>query len=179
MPYYNLTLIDTTARPTTWQATYDDLDHLRRDVISRVDRAWPTTIYQRLFAYDIDASAGIELEVRRDASTFTAYLIDPALGDQPYCLSVFLCDRAYGGPEEGGWWYSTGEPTSVAGVPTRRWFATEDEAHQAEVELQRYLDDDINADRPDIDSVLSEGIYRAMVTIGEPTAYPAERPRYE
>jgi hypothetical protein len=22
---------------------------------------------------------------------------------------VYVCDQAYGGPEEGGWWYDTGE----------------------------------------------------------------------
>ena len=25
-----------------------------------------------------------------------------------YVVAVYLCDRAFGGHEEGGWWYQTG-----------------------------------------------------------------------
>lgn len=28
----------------------------------------------------------------------------------PLYLNVYLANRAYGGPEEGGWWYDVGEP---------------------------------------------------------------------
>ena len=27
--------------------------------------------------------------------------------------TVYLIDRAYGGPEEGGWWYDTGERVRI------------------------------------------------------------------
>ena len=27
-----------------------------------------------------------------------------------YTVAIFFVDRAYGGPEEGGWWFDTGEP---------------------------------------------------------------------
>lgn len=30
-----------------------------------------------------------------------------------YVVAVYYEDRAYGGPEEGGWWYSTGELVDV------------------------------------------------------------------
>jgi len=28
-----------------------------------------------------------------------------------YTVAVYICDRAYGGPEEGGWWYDCGVPS--------------------------------------------------------------------
>ena len=34
-------------------------------------------------------------------------------------LAVYEIDRAYGGPEEGGWWFDTGR--LVACVPAERW----------------------------------------------------------
>lgn len=36
-----------------------------------------------------------------------------------YYVNVYEADRAYGGPEEGGWWYDIGEP--FASIPCETW----------------------------------------------------------
>lgn len=35
-------------------------------------------------------------------------------------FTIGLADKAYGGPEEGGWWYDTFSPEKVFYVPSRR-----------------------------------------------------------
>jgi len=35
------------------------------------------------------------------------------MSEQGYVVAVYEIDRAYGGPEEGGWWYNTGELVRV------------------------------------------------------------------
>ena len=43
---------------------------------------------------------------------------EPAKQEAPFFMvSVYLVDRAYGGPEEGGWYYDTGEPVAEEGLP--------------------------------------------------------------
>ena len=44
-----------------------------------------------------------------------------------YTVAIFFVDRAYGGPEEGGWWYDFGEPDSDYARFTRGFRA---ETHQ-------------------------------------------------
>ena len=41
--------------------------------------------------------------------------------DGPFHLNEYLANRAFGGPEEGGWWYDTGTRSSPATAPTRPW----------------------------------------------------------
>lgn len=60
-------------------------------------------------------------------------------------------DRAYGGSEEGGWYYTSFEPLRVFYVPARS-------AHRFAVRLRRYADR-LNEGRREISSVLSEGRY--------------------
>lgn len=96
-----------------------------------------------------------------------------------YIVSVYLCDRAYGGPEEGGWYYECGTP-SEEHIEHLQIFDDWQEAKLARDQLQTYLDDAENANRPSIDSVLSQGVYRAIVDENElPKPYPKERPYYE
>lgn len=89
-------------------------------------------------------------------------------------INVYLHDRAYGGPEEGGWWYSCGEV--VASLPC-------DDVHSdASVQLADSLRDwchTQNADRPPIHSMSSEGEYVVLIEMEAGRDYPATRPRYE
>jgi|688.fasta_scaffold379186_4 hypothetical protein len=95
-----------------------------------------------------------------------------------YLVSVYLQDLAYGGPEEGGWYYTVGELAR-----TVRLFRSEDKAY----EYSRRLNDKLNSrtfgpnlDRPDMSSVLSEGLYFAEVHEDHaPKYFPEKRPRYE
>jgi hypothetical protein len=102
-----------------------------------------------------------------------------------WTVAIYLVDQAYGGPEEGGWYYQCGERQDqvLDGVdPTVLLQVTFDEdlaIRYAEMAQER-LDATINAGRRDISSVLSEGRYNALVYNGYPPAhYPETRPHYE
>jgi hypothetical protein len=89
-------------------------------------------------------------------------------------INVYLIDRAYGGPEEGGWYYTCGElirtiPISCPRVKDRIF-----------PRVEQVLDCWNRYRRSDIGSVLSEGKYVASVDRkpGKPF-FPEERPYYE
>jgi len=87
-------------------------------------------------------------------------------------LNVYLHDLAWGGPEEGGWWYDTYEPV-------------EDESELVHVtEGQDKLADKAawcereNANRRAPSSVASEGHYLVRLEAWPAEAEPMARPRY-
>ena len=92
-----------------------------------------------------------------------------------YIVAVYMQDRAFGGHEEGGWYYDTGELVRVLKV-----FTNEDKACRFSQRFNRLLDATLNKDRREISSVLSEGRYGAEVHDDIPPAhYPETRPYYE
>lgn len=92
-----------------------------------------------------------------------------------YIVGVYLVDKAYGGPEEGGWWYNTGELCR-----TLRVFHTEEAAISYAKRLQDKLNVFLNKGRREISSVLSTGRYYAEIHDNVlPEHYPAVRPHYE
>jgi hypothetical protein len=97
-----------------------------------------------------------------------------------WTVAINLCDRAYGGLEEGGWYYDVGEPCQSGRLA--RWtkvFTDEDEADKYAVRLNQTLCKRLNKGRRPVDSVLSEGEYGAIVHVGYPAEWPAKRPHYE
>ena len=74
-----------------------------------------------------------------------------------YIVAVYLCDRAYGGPEEGGWWYDTGEMVRII-----RAFKDEERAAAHATRMNGLLNATINKGRREISSVLSDGRYYAV-----------------
>lgn len=102
-----------------------------------------------------------------------------------YCpdlwINVYLEDQSYGGPEEGGWWYTTLDP-----IESRRVYCRSDEPNSVrmkEAQVQagpvNLYYDEANQDRPDISSVLSRGQYRVQIEAQRARAYPDHRPIYE
>jgi hypothetical protein len=92
-----------------------------------------------------------------------------------YSVSVYLVELAYGGPEEGGWWYDTGNLVKCV-----RMFQQEKPAVLYMQRMQRLLDCTLNKGRRPLSSVASNGRYFAMVEDGVPPKYfPAVRPHYE
>ena len=87
-------------------------------------------------------------------------------------VNTYLTDRAYGGPEEGGWYYDCGE--------VKAGFQCETE-EDAQIVKEEMIEVCIkwNEDRPDISSVLSEGRYFVCIENTPPENYPQERPHYE
>lgn len=106
---------------------------------------------------------------------------------QFYSVAIYLEDRAYGGPEEGGWYYDCGvridsmrELEELGPWRTPRIFLTEESATIYCRKVNDRIETTINKGRREISSVLSEGRYCAAVHEGyPPTHYPTERPHYE
>jgi hypothetical protein len=89
----------------------------------------------------------------------------------PIWVTLYLVDRAYGGPEEGGWWYDTGEVIATWPVPERD--LAED------IILMAKHAGYTNEGRRDIGSVLSDGIYEFTVDWEPGQDYPQRTPHYE
>lgn len=92
-----------------------------------------------------------------------------------YYVTIYLIDRAYGGGEEGGWWFTYGEPTDTElnQVCINKGFAKR-YAEKLEAIVKKW-----NRGRHDIYSVLSEGIYEVRLETVPPAPFPSERPHYE
>jgi len=90
-------------------------------------------------------------------------------------VALYDCNQAYGGPEEGGWWFNTGEFLSIEGTYFNRISAI-----QAVHALKGYCKR-VNEGKPPIDSVMCAGVIQAKIQKG-PFAvpyFPARRPHYE
>jgi len=87
-------------------------------------------------------------------------------------VNVYLVDRFYGGPEEGGWYYDAGRP--FRGIPTA--------ARKAERLRDKVwtVVDRWNGDRvSDISSVSSDGCYTVLIEDGPPAPFPEGPVHYE
>lgn len=110
-------------------------------------------------------------------------------------VDVYYVTLVYGGPEEGGWYYSQStrvpdsdpliqelaEATPVPLIPRifSRRPGTARDAYQWAALIQQRLDETVNAGRPALSSVLSRGRYQAQVFVGRHDLVPATRPNYE
>ena len=97
-----------------------------------------------------------------------------------YTVAIYMEDRAYGGPEEGGWYYDTATLVMESRAAVLlRGFDNEPDAFAYADALNEVYITHWNEDRPEISSVLSEGRYHAIVNEGMPQPYyPEETPRY-
>lgn len=92
-----------------------------------------------------------------------------------FVVAVYMVDRQYGGPEEGGWYYDAGEL-----VRTMRVFGNQDTAYSYSNRMNALFKATLNRGRRSISSVLSEGQYRARVCDDcAPRYFPEQRPHYE
>jgi hypothetical protein len=86
---------------------------------------------------------------------------------------AYMYDRAYGGPEEGGWYYNTEQPLrretyTMSLTDAIKW------CRRANDLLEM-----VNKNRREVSSVLSEGRYRYGWTLrSKPVAKPRHRPTY-
>lgn len=86
-------------------------------------------------------------------------------------VNVYLVDQAYGGPEEGGWWYTYGVPQrSIAVKPSS--------AQRLRDKVDAWCDKE-NEDRPEMYSVASQGVYQTRLEEHPGKGWPSERPYYE
>lgn len=107
----------------------------------------------------------------------------PEIAPAFYTVAVYLADRAFGGREEGGWWYDTGELVTHAEgepLPVPVITKTIEEAKTASAAMQATLNATVNVGRRGKSSVLSQGVYEAQIHENHaPPFYPAVRPHYE
>jgi hypothetical protein len=89
----------------------------------------------------------------------------------PIYVNVYLTDLAYGGPEEGGWWYNCGEPVESTIV------GTEEQANELVARLRagKYS----NVGRRPKHSVLSQGEYDICIEQHIARPFPDRKPHYE
>jgi len=104
-----------------------------------------------------------------------------SLADEKFSyINVYLADRAYGGPEEGGWYYDYGIP-----VESRRVLSPAEgevnpySEYQEELEFMESRYYRLNQNRPEVHSVLSEGRYVVTIEDEFARAYPYKCPHYE
>lgn len=108
-----------------------------------------------------------------------------------FSVAWYLVDRAFGGHEEGGWYYDCGYPrrperiygtTNRLTIPTyvskTRWFKSKYQACLYRKKIVKRYQDIANQGRHPISSVLSDGEYRVFVEKGKPVHFPTERPYY-
>lgn len=88
-------------------------------------------------------------------------------------VNLYLVDRAYGGAEEGGWWYDAGKFVSCLGKTLDPVAAdTIRDAHAGRLAA-------LNKGRRPISSVLSTGRYEIAIEPRAGESYPKFRPYYE
>ena len=91
----------------------------------------------------------------------------------PFHLNEYVANRAYGGPEEGGWWYDTGRFVACHGT-----YATVDDAAAArDAKANRLTDRRQGLHDPS--SVLCTGWPVLYIEPHPGADFPASRPRYE
>ncbi len=111
--------------------------------------------------------------------------VDAPCSPSLFWVAAFLTQRHYGGPEEGGWWFSRGDLVSDPGIYTDLQEAPAAFLSEADATLYanglRLRLPLLNEGRRSLDSVLSEGIYEIEVIEAAtlPRSYPEYWPRYE
>lgn len=111
------------------------------------------------------------------AMTYKFSDVDPKAKPEPIIrptksqyVNVYCDDRAYGGPQEGGWWYDVSACVESTKVSRKA-------AHQL-LKTRQLECDERNEGAPSISSVLSRGFYRAKLENRPGTDYPGYQPTY-
>lgn len=95
-----------------------------------------------------------------------------------WCAAIYLEDKSYGGPEEGGWWYTHGSLILSPDAPFPIWWRA-GEKREDDIRAMELWCTGANHERPSISSVLSEGRYTVIINRNDlPTHYPKKRPYY-
>lgn len=88
-------------------------------------------------------------------------------------LNEYIRNRSYGGPEEGGWWFDTGEFVKCHGK-----FKTRTAAYKKLKELQDYIEKEQEGCYPP-GSMRCNGWPDLLIEDEKGKSYPQRRPHYE
>lgn len=152
------------------------VEDLSREELEIIVRGTQQTLWERehnetgQLCWDPDAAWSAD-EVEVIAGILEAFSLAPDEGEPKLFVNVYLEDRTYGGPEEGGWWYDTGKVHLSTEVPD-----IEEARRQANTLAAWCLN--VNSVRRGVDSVLSEGHYVCRIEHAPAVDYPAQRPVY-
>ena len=103
-----------------------------------------------------------------------------SLADEKFTyINVYLADRAYGGAEEGGWYYDYGIPVESRRVLSPTDYTNPHSEYETELIFLTARYDRLNQGRPEIHSVISEGRYVVVEEEEFARAYPYKAPHYE
>jgi hypothetical protein len=95
-----------------------------------------------------------------------------------WAAAIYLVDLYYGGPEEGGWYYTSGERKIGAPYPFPIYWNAGEKPTAALKVMDEWCTQE-NMGTPDIDSVLSVGRHEVKIFRNQlPTHYPSKRPYY-
>lgn len=97
-------------------------------------------------------------------------IMDDDVVQTPCFVTVCQDDRAYGGPEEGGWYYDTRQIVEKHFCPDLLTLCTA---------MQRVNFRYMDVSTYDVGSDLSEGVYTTFIGTDVPEEYPTEQPHYE
>ena len=144
-----------------------------------------TDLLLKLFRERCADKCGGDGDCQKETCSCLAWAEDHTNPPVFYTVAVYTEDQAYGGPEEGGWWYTTGnliynleEGCKNGALP--QIFAKREDAVAAAAKLTEGPLERINHYRPAISSVRSQGRYVARVCDEYPEpSFPKERPHYE
>ena len=87
-------------------------------------------------------------------------------------VNVYLVDQAYGGPEEGGWWYDYGVP--YVSIPEYCPGGLDAMLKQWQAWCEKK-----NKERPPYQNIKGIGEYHVSVEDEPARAWPSKRPHYE
>ncbi len=95
-----------------------------------------------------------------------------------YYVNLYETDRAYGGGEEGGWWYDCGE---FIRAHTFMFTSRRDACDRRDLLQERtdVIGNDPRGSRADLSSVTCEGRLCWNVESAPGQSYPDHRPHYE
>ena len=93
-------------------------------------------------------------------------------GEHIWYVNTYEVYRAYGGPEEGGWWYDIGKPVSVTAYGTR------EEAKAQWTKLLKWAEKANKDEGRDNSSVNGTFEYRVRLEGQHGRHYPMEQPYY-
>lgn len=88
-------------------------------------------------------------------------------------VNIYLTNRAYGGPEEGGWWYDCGEAVRSFPVVTQR------RASRILAMVRKIADCRNKQQNSDLSSITCDGRYQVMIEETPAANYPETIPHYE
>ena len=134
-----------------------------------------SNVFERLIGAG-EAGEGVALDagdVRDLMALYHASFEEDAESRRPFHLNEYLTDRAFGGGEEGGWWYDTGVFVKSHGT-----FPTREAAFAARDGLDAYLAERREGREPP-DSVRCTGWPDLIVEKRPGANFPRERPRYQ